>query len=439
MAQALEPGRLDGVSRENQVLKELVTIYHHLTGLALQNADVQTVVELLARRMACRVALVDPTLEILAAGAPDLNAGAAKERARESITRTRLARVLNAVSETRRALRLPAVAGGPSSVVAPVLVGDDILAYLLTVEDAGHHQGEDTSLLVTEHAATICGVIMGRERVVAAAAGRVRDDLIEGLLLGRARDQDEAVRWAQHLGYDVSRTYQVVSLSLEDASATGLAAAGGRDADLEARRRRVFDSLERFVAAREPGAVVAVHAGEMVVLAPEGPLEVRQLATDCLAQSRRAFPDAVVSAGVGGRCREPVGIAQAYAQARRTTEIARRLGRDGEVVAFEDLGIHRLLLQVPDLGELRAFADEVLGELSAYERRSGAGYLRTLAVYLRENGSLQRAAALLHVHPNTVTYRLNRVAEITGLDLGQYRDRLMAEVALEILEALRDE
>ena len=56
--------------------------------------------------------------------------------------------------------------------MAPILVGDDILAYLLTVEDARGDGGEDTSLLVTEHAATICGVIMGRERVVAAARWR---------------------------------------------------------------------------------------------------------------------------------------------------------------------------------------------------------------------------------------------------------------------------
>jgi len=40
------------------------------------------------------------------------------------------------------------------------------------------------------------------------------------------------------------------------------------------------------------------------------------------------------------------------------------------------------------------------------------------------------------VHPNTVSYRIHRVEQITGLDLGSYRDRLMAQVALEILDAV---
>src|SRR5437867_911478 len=215
-ADSQRSAELDGVSRENRMLRELVAIYHHLTGLALQSADLQAVIELLAERMTCRVAVVSSTLDIVAAAAPEGVRGEATDRILESLLRNRLARVLGAVTQTRRALRLPPVGGAPSSVVAPILVGDEILAYLLTVEDARTDAGEDASLLVTEHAATICGVVMGRERVVAAAAGRVRDDLVEGLLLGRAADADEARRWAQHLGYDSARGHQVMSLTVED-------------------------------------------------------------------------------------------------------------------------------------------------------------------------------------------------------------------------------
>jgi DNA-binding PucR family transcriptional regulator len=446
-AEAPRPAGLGAITRENHVLRELVTIYHHLTGLALQSSDLETVIELLAQRMTCRVAVVSPTLEILAAAGPEGASQDATDRIREGLARNRLAPVLRAVTQTRRALRLPAVGEAPSSVVAPILVGEDILAYLLTVADARDDAGEDTSLLVTEHAATICGVIMGRERVVAAAAGRVRDDLLEGLLLARATDADEARRWARHLGYDPSVAHQVLSVTLEGrAPRHGEPPDAGHDAEATAHRRRVFDSLERFIAGRAPAALVGIHAGQMVILAPEvtSPSGRRaaatptQLAGDAHAHARRTFPEAVLTIGIGGRCRESGEVARAYAQARRTIETARRLGRRGQVVAFEDLGIHRLLLQVPDLGELRSFAGEVIGPLSAYERKHNSGYLRTFAIYLRENGSLQRAARELHVHPNTVTYRLNRVQEITGLDLGRYQDRLMAQVALEILEALGD-
>jgi len=113
--------------------------------------------------------------------------------------------------------------------------------------------------------------------------------------------------------------------------------------------------------------------------------------------------------------------------------------RTGAVAAFEDLGIHRLLLQVPDLAELRSFAADVLGKLSMHEHEHKSEYLTTLACYFRENNSPQRASRILHVHPNTVAYRVKRIEEITGLRLDNYSDRLIAQVALEILDSLGDE
>jgi len=107
--------------------------------------------------------------------------------------------------------------------------------------------------------------------------------------------------------------------------------------------------------------------------------------------------------------------------------------------AFGDLGILRLLLQVPDLAELRSFAADVLGKLSMHEHEHKSEYLTTLACYFRENNSPQRASRILHVHPNTVAYRVKRIEEITGLRLDNYTDRLIAQVALEILDALGEE
>ena len=123
--------------------------------------------------------------------------------------------MLRASRLSQRALRLPKVGGMPAIIVVPVMVGDEVPSYLVTIDPADNLFGEDMSLLVTEHAATICGVILGRERVVAAAARRVRDDLVEGLLLGRGRDNADASRWAAHLGYDPARDHNVVAIAFE--------------------------------------------------------------------------------------------------------------------------------------------------------------------------------------------------------------------------------
>jgi sugar diacid utilization regulator len=173
-----------------------------------------------------------------------------------------------------------------------------------------------------------------------------------------------------------------------------------------------------------------------VVVVPEPDADAARLSVACLARMRDLFPDTVITIGVGGTCRDPADIARSYGQARRTIDAVIRLGRQGQAVAFDDLGIHRLLLQVPDMAELRSFAAEILGQLDGQERQRGSELLATLACYFRENSSPQRTARCLHVHPNTVAYRIRRIQEITGLQLDTYRDRLMAQVALEIIDAL---
>jgi DNA-binding PucR family transcriptional regulator len=167
-------------------------------------------------------------------------------------------------------------------------------------------------------------------------------------------------------------------------------------------------------------------------------LDAQRLGTTCIGRLAELFPDTKVVIGIGGICRDPQEITRSYEQAHRTIETLRRMGRAGAVTAFADLGIHRLLLQVPQLAELRSFADDVLGSLSPGEPERRAEYLTTLACYLRENSSPQRAARFLHVHPNTVAYRIKRIEEITGLSMDSYRDRLTTQVALEILDALGD-
>jgi sugar diacid utilization regulator len=417
------------VQHENALLRELVTVYQHLTGLTLQDADVSTVAQLLAERTVATVAVVSRGLEVLAAASADGGAGDdVAGDVRDYLASPRLAAVLHSTAQTRRSLRLPDVGDAVPVIVAPILVGDDVPAYLMTFGSGHKGDGGDMSLLVTEHAATICGVMLGRERVVAAAARQVRDDLVEGLLLG-GRDNGDVGRWARHLGYDPAREHRILAVAFE-------AAGSARPAPTAAAlRKRAAAAIDHFFTTRLPGAITSIRDDEVVIVVPE-PAEAGRLSSGCLARMRDLFPETVITIGIGGACRDPADIARSYGQARRTIEAVQRLGRQGQVVAFEDLGIHRLLLQVPDLAELRTFAAEILGKLGGQEGQRGTELLATLACYFRENSSPQRTARSLHVHPNTVAYRIRRIQEITGLQLGSYRDRLMAQVALEIIDAL---
>ena len=430
--------RLD---RENAALRELVTVYRYLSGLALQDADLAGVVQLISDRMTATVAVVTQLMDVLTAAAPGVSADKAAAAVREHVVHPRLGQVLRASRLSQRPLRLPNVGGTPAIIVAPILVGDEVPSYLITIDPADNLFGEDMSLLVTEHAATICGVILGRERVVAAAARRVRDDLVEGLLLGRGRDHTDTGRWAAHLGYDPARDHNVMAIAFDlPAPPRGQPRRPDRAAAADLGEHR---ALRRHPRARRDRLGPRIRGGD------------RGRRAGRAGTGRHGRPPA------GPRLPGPAGRAVPGGQGRdrhrrplprpaRSRPLLRagaaHHGRPsngwagpGTVCAFGDLGILRLLLQVPDLSELRSFAADVLGKLAVHEQEHKSEYLTTLACYFRENNSPQRASRILHVHPNTVAYRVKRIEEITGLRLDNYTDRLIAQVALEILDALGEE
>lgn len=418
---ATGPGKVDARD-EALFLRKIVAMCGRLSALASQDVDLAGVVRFLSDGVGAEVALLDRTLEVLAcAGVSDPAdvLGRLPDHTGGSGPYT----VLAAAARNRRPLTVPVASGdGASMIVAPVSVGQDVAGYLLAVSGRDHDLAEDMRLLVTEHAAMVCGVLLGRELVVAAAAGRARQELFEGLLQTRDREDGEADRWARHLGFDPKRRYHVLAVALAR-SESGTA----------------LSSVESMLARLAPDAIVAGRPDEVVAIVPvkgeNGLAEIRTLAGRCvdLIAERRL---GVAAIGVGNACHTAADIARSYAEASRALAATIRMGESGGVTVFADLGIHRLLLRVPDVGDLRAFADEVIGRLLEEEAATGVEYLTTLSVYFNENSSPRRTAQRLHVHPNTVSYRIRRVEEITGLSFDVHRDRLMAEVAVEILAGL---
>lgn len=125
------------------------------------------------------------------------------------------------------------------------------------------------------------------------------------------------------------------------------------------------------------------------------------------------------------------GALDEAAYARRLAE--QRRGR-AEVAAAVELASHEVLLaSAPD--ELRrSYRDRLLSAVIDYDAAHGSELVRTLRVFLDNNGSWSRCAQLLHVHVNTLRYRVQRVEELTGRDLSDFGTRVDFYLALHLNE-----
>ncbi len=135
--------------------------------------------------------------------------------------------------------------------------------------------------------------------------------------------------------------------------------------------------------------------------------------------------------------RQPELAPQALRQAEQAIELGTRLGRAGQLIRYEDLGIYRLLLQIGDMHQLWRFAEDVLGPLIGYDATHKVDLTGTLSAYLSQHESLKQTARVLRVHVNTVAYRIQRIGQLTSLDLADPDDRLIAHVAVKIIESQR--
>ncbi|MBY8878433.1 PucR family transcriptional regulator [Actinacidiphila acidipaludis] len=148
--------------------------------------------------------------------------------------------------------------------------------------------------------------------------------------------------------------------------------------------------------------------------------------------SRGLGEDGRLTIGVSAAVHSPEGLRGALEEARHARRVAAARGGRVCVAGHEELASHVLLLPfVPD-DVRRAFTARLLDPLRAYDRRHRAELIPTLEAFLECDGSWTRCAARLHLHVNTLRYRVGRIEQLTGRDLSRLEDKLDFFLALRL-------
>src|SRR5690606_5789972 len=149
-------------------------------------------------------------------------------------------------------------------------------------------------------------------------------------------------------------------------------------------------------------------------------------------------PSGLVAAGISHPATGLFALREAYREARDAVNIASELGDRESTTYYGDLKLYQLLLALKErnLDHLRRFHQATLGPLVEYDERKQADLIRTLNGFFEANGNLAKAASDLDVHRNTLVYRLERISELTGLNLDDADNRLLLHLALKVRRVL---
>ena len=224
---------------------------------------------------------------------------------------------------------------------------------------------------------------------------------------------------------------------------------------IEIARKRRLDELQMYhlktlLYETVDDATREIHRNFICSPRPEGaavllgsPIQDRwALARHVLLRCGERLRNLPVHAGLGEPFDRPDQAAKSYQEAESALCVGRRLrtakGLDDKIHAFATLGIQRLLFALSQESPetLQGFKETTVGPVILYDEKHGTQLLKTLKAYMECNGNISEVAELLHVHKQSVRYRLRRITELTGLDVAKFQDAAQLYLALRATELL---
>ncbi|MGE5262654.1 MAG: helix-turn-helix domain-containing protein [Acidobacteriota bacterium] len=405
-------------------------LYQQLTVLSGENAGLDPMAALIGRTTGKPVIIQDKRSAILASWYPPEMASR-----REAIEAwiADPANLPEDLRDRRRAAQREVIleqalpAENLVRVVAPIISKGMARGFFSLLADASALAPFDRS--VAERSAAACALEMAKAKAVSEAEKRVRGSFVDAVLSATVTPL-EAAQWARRNKYDPDGRH--ASIVVEWAKKE------------HPSNRRLETLVHGLAHTFEHAALVQAREAEVVIfnrLEPRQGIETARRAADSIRRQAAAeFPKDPLAIGIGRPVDALIGLRDSYREARQALFMARRLAEPNPLY-FGELNVYRLLFQLEYSPELVTFCNEIIGPLIEYDRAQGTDLVETLIAYFAHKGNLSQTAEALFVHRNTLLYRMERIKEISGLDLDNPETRLSIQLALRAHRLLtaRDE
>jgi sugar diacid utilization regulator/GAF domain-containing protein len=309
----------------------------------------------------------------------------------------------------------------------PVVLGAETVARLWTFSrnpELTPIQGR-----VLERGAVIVALELLKQRDARAAEWRVRGELIDELMAARADEEERVFERARALGHDLAIPHTPIVVRPD--VATGDGSAEGRSIDGGHGLLRIAAIVQAVAGGRASKPLIGTFAGAVVIIWPTeagSPAEI--------ADATRRYVSSKTSATVSVCIGESSSTMSAYTKSIRLALGAIRLlqssGNRDRLVSLDELGIFRVLLAVDDEELLRDTARQVLGPLMDYDNERDSSLFETLTAYVDADLNVADTARTLHLHPNSLHYRVRRIQELLDVRLRDPDDLVRITFALAI-------
>lgn len=427
-------------ARQVSLLTQSTQIHNTLTQLVLQGQGLDGLANTLADLVGRSVTIEDPSFNTLASatrGPTDavrdetISTGRTPAQVLQALKSLGILDTLRRSTSPVRVPIIPEVSMMYERIVMPIVAGGRTYGYAWII--AGGSPLAELDYTALEHGATVAALMMLQQRTVNETEQRLRGDLLDQLLGGSDIPPSlmpTLVEHARRLGYP-----------LDAPSHSALLFQIQSDTSVPGDSLDLASFVEKVLGERGTRCLVVARGERVVALVASG----RRLQPEQAADAVRSAAEDhrwSVAIGVGGVHSGPVGIARSYGEAEEALNLSLRL-HDGAagVYPFDGLGLFHWLYILQ--GDKSAASDnryvELIRQLAEHDTHKGGALLPTLEGYLDSGGNALETARRFHLHRNTLGHRLQKIEQLSGLQLSDPMARLNLHVALKFFRLMGSE
>lgn len=415
------------LNQSARLTERAMEIQRQLTRLAAENRDLSSILQVIARATGKTIVVHDEAGVMMAHVYSQISRRSHNGR---NLLQTMQYADFQKWLGQQPPMQQGVIAKSPLGFTTVLKVEKRIAGFLSLVDRQADLDEFDRLLLA--YGADVCAMEMAKNRAIASAVEQARGDWIQMWLSGTPADEDLLRTRAQQAGFEGSEKYVVCLFRAVTET--------GQTLPLESLISLVRDDMSR----RQLNGATGQYVDVIVALYPLDPDDASALArTRSIVEGLRdqlaaRSPSGLAAAGISRPATGLSSLREAYREAKDAVGIAYELSDRNSTTYYGDLKLFQLLLALKErnLDKLHQFYVDALGPLVEHDIRKQSDLLRTLNGFFEANGNLAKAAQQLDVHRNTLVYRLDRIAELTELDLDDADNRLILHLALKTQRVL---
>ncbi len=232
------------------------------------------------------------------------------------------------------------------------------------------------------------------------------------LFSGQGLSSDVRLRLRSRLGFDENATYVCVALEQNGPALTGNEGLELRNSVIDLFRTRLLASRFSSLWSKMDSYTVSVVRME------SDPDHLYDALDGCIRSAAEKYPDIRIRVGMGSPAEGFEEIPQSYYQ----SVLALKVPFTENVIRFSDTGLYSFLLTAFNGASLGSFHQKLFEPVLSYDRYHSSELYQTVCAYISCDANLAETAKTLHVHENTVKYRIRKIESLMNMDLKRLED-----------------